>query len=678
MLIFDQLKKNDSHLRLLALVILCGLAILASGLWWVQIVSAREYQANLETQSFRTVRIPAVRGKILDRNGTTLAENTPTYNISLYLEEWKDQFRKEYAKIRPRQVVTNSPSALKLWLGPSTVETQYVRIKSAQKIHELEWEARFRVVGNAVQQVSQNLQRPLAFKANEFKTHYLKRLALPYPVVQRISDKDIARFQEQTAATPGMDLEIESTRYYPHTNLAAHLIGHLHLSDRLDEGELSVFDYRLPDFRGLVGIEYAFDAQLHGRAGAKSVLVNNLGYRQTENIWSPAEPGRNVILTIDHRIQDAAERSLQSAAAPRPVRGAVVVMDVNTGDILAMASAPAFDPNFFVNRHAFPPDYYSRIQSVKAEMNRATYENYRPGSIFKPVIALACLEDGLDPNEIYNVQPHSRIAGRGGIFVGRREIRDLARPGPYNFRRALIHSSNSYFIHHGLHTGMDKIAEIARRLHLGERVNLGTRQETSGTFPDQKRLSRGWTDGDTANICIGQGYVDVTPLQMTVLAAALANGGKVLSPRLVDRVEPATFEDGERPVLYPKRQVRNDLGVRASTLRILGEAMLDDTEDPEGTAYTEFRNWPNQKLMRVCGKTGTAQIQNERNQLIGVTTWFLSFAPYENPRYAVVVMVEDGSSGGGTCAPVARKIYDALVEREQAGASRGNTLARGN
>ncbi|HYG21381.1 MAG TPA: penicillin-binding transpeptidase domain-containing protein [Verrucomicrobiae bacterium] len=664
MLIFDQLRRNDPALRLLALGIFLGLVTLGAGLWWVQIVSYRDYQANLETQAFRTIRIPAVRGKIMDQNGATLADNVPTFNVSLYLEELKDQFREEYARIRPREVVTNNPPAWKFWASGSQVRTQATRLKRDQ-LDVLYWEARFRVASNAVAKISSDLNKPLSFNPATFKRHYLTRLALPYPVAERLTPAEIARFEEKTSSTRGVDLEIQSTRNYPQTNTAAHLLGHLRQSDELDEGEPSVFDYRLPDFRGVTGVEFAYDSELHGRAGAKSVLVNNLGYRQTENTWSPAEPGRDVVMTLDLQVQLAAERALQNAAAAKPVRGAAVVMDVNTGDILAMASEPSFDPGFFVNRRAFPPGYYNQLQTVNAEKNRATQENYRPGSIFKPIVALACLESGLDPDDTYKVQPYTRNAGLGGIFVGRREIRDTAPPGDYNFRRALIHSSNAYFIHYGLRAGVDRIAEMGRRLHLGERSELGTRQEISGTFPDQRRISRGWTDGDTANLCIGQGYIDVTPLQMTVVASALANGGKVLWPRLVARVDPSAFDPTSQPTTFPSGRVRDQLSVRASTLRILGEAMLADTEDPEGTAYHAFRNWQHQKVMRVCGKTGTAQIQNERNQTIGLTTWFLSFAPYENPRYAVVVMVENGSSGGGTCAPLARQIYDALVTRDQ-------------
>ncbi|HLP77606.1 MAG TPA: penicillin-binding transpeptidase domain-containing protein, partial [Candidatus Paceibacterota bacterium] len=458
-------------------------------------------------------------------------------------------------------------------------------------------------------------------------------------------------------------------RFYPHGTTAAHLLGYLRKDDTSMEGEEAFFNYPLPYFRGLTGIEYAFDSDLHGRAGAKSVLVNNLGYRQAENIWSPAEAGNNVVLTIDLAIQQAAEKALESANAPKPIRGAAVVMDVNTGDVLAMASAPAFDPNYFVQ--GFPPGEYQRIQSITAEKNRATYENYRPGSIFKTVVALASLENGLDPRWTYEVQADPEKPSAGCIYVGRRKIKDTAPPGIYDFKKALIHSSNAYFITNGLRFGIEKIVAIGNRLHFGESMELGTRQETPGTFPTPKKLERGWSDGDTANLCIGQGYLDVTPLQMTVLACALANGGKVLWPRFVDRIESPDPTSTESPERFPSAHVRDNLGVKPRTLQIIKDAMVADVEDSDGTGTRAFI-----KGFRICAKTGTAQVQNERNQLIGHTTWFLSYAPYENPRYAVVVMVENGSSGGGTCAPLVKMIYEAIIEREQA--RTGNSIARAN
>jgi penicillin-binding protein 2 len=658
MLTLDPLKPNDPQLRLLALAMLGGLLALLAGLWWVQVVSARDYQAHLETQSFRTVRIPAARGKILDRNGQVLAENRPSYNISLYLEDLSDLFRKEYKHLRP--VKTIPAPFWKAWLGFSSVETQNVKLTGNQE-QVLTWQARYCVASNVVQQLAARLQQPVPFDFTNFCRHYETRLALPYPVLAQLDSGQIARFEEQFSGTLGADLEIQSTRVYPHGPTAAHVLGYLLRDDSSAEGEEAFFSYRLPDYRGVVGIEGSFDAELRGRAGAKSVLVNNLGFRQTENIWSTAEPGASVALTLDLRIQQAAENALTrriGAAA----RGAVVVMDVQDGDILALVSAPAFDPNKFIPQIS-QPDYARLTDPItRPQINRATQENYAPGSIFKTVVGLAALEAGLNPKDT--------IYSPGHIIIGRRYIHDLAAPGEYDFRRALLKSSNTYFISNGVRAGIENIVRIGQRLHLGERAGLPTRQESPGIFPTAKRIKSNWHDGDTANICIGQGELAVTPLQMAVLTAAIANGGKVLFPRIVDRVEAQDPALGDRPVIFPRNPPRDDLGIKPRNLEILREAMLADVEDPEGTGRSAAVPG-----LRVCGKTGTAQVMDERNRIVGHNLWFISFAPYEQPRYAVVVMVEGGGSGGGTCAPVAHDIYEAIQKIETAGAAKTFALA---
>ena len=659
MLIFDQLKKHDPQLRLLALVIFGGVCILVAGLWWVQIVKAGDFQAHLETQSFRTVRIPAVRGKILDRNGEVLAENRPVYDIGLYLEELSPQFQQEFTRLRPVRSVTNSVPFWKRWLGGSSVTAQRVRLRK-EEIDALSAMARYIVASNVVNHIGRCLQQPISLSVVKFTDHYNKRRALPYPILEKLDASTIARFEEQSTSPLGVDLEIQSTRVYPYANTAAHLLGELHRDDSSKEGEDADFNYRMPDYHGVTGIECGFDAQLRGRAGAKSVLVNNLGYRQTENIWSPAEPGSNVVLTIDVRIQRAAEHALQRAADSGTPRGAAVVMDVQTGDILALASSPAFNPNDFAR--PISSAELQQLQASGAEKNRATQENYAPGSIFKTVIALACLDSGLDPNAIYEVQPNPQDRNHGIVYVGRRSIKDTVPPGPYDFKHALIHSSNAYFVTNGLRAGIENIANLARHLHLGEGLNLLTRQETPGSFPSWKRIHSGWSVSDTASLCIGQGEIDVTPLQMTVLASALANGGKVLWPRLVDRVEPQDPLPTELPRVFPKGQVRDVLPVKPASMRILQEAMLADVEEEGGTgSRLKIPGY------HICSKTGTAQVMDEKNKVIGDTTWVLSFAPYENPRYAVVVMIETkgGGSGGATCAPLAREIYEAILKTEQ-------------
>ena len=658
MLVFDQLKKNDPQLRLLTAAVLAGLCVLVAGLWWVQIVSAQDYQQHLETQAFRTVRIPSVRGKIFDRNGITIAENAPNYSVSLYLDDLRDDFKKEYSRIRPVTMTTNSAPFWRFWNRNRTVKAAPARLNKDQ-INDLTWRARYDVASNVVAQVGSQLQKPVALDFKDFSQHWNK-LALPYPILENIDPNLVARFEEQnTNPTNGVDLEIQSSRYYPLHTTAVHLLGHLQFDNDSAEGEESYFTYRLPDYRGALGVEYSLDSFLRGYAGKKTVMVNNQGYRQSENVWEPAMPGSNVVLTIDLRIQQAAEEALASAPvtyAP-PVRGAAVVMDVNTGDILALASSPVYDPNFFVDRHGFPADYHEKvIADTGAEKNRATQENYAPGSIFKTIVGLACLEAGMDPK--------ATIDNPGYIYIGRNsKIGDLAKPGLYDFRRALSESSNTYFITNGLrYAGIEGIVKLGEKLHLGDRIPLKNNQETAGSFPSQKQIRSNWQVGDTANICIGQGMIATTPLQMTVMACSLANGGKVLLPRLVDRIEPFDRTTGQM-LVYPKGVVRDNLGVSRRSMDILRDAMRAEVEEGTGR-LAAMPDFP------ICGKTGTAEIKDEHGRATGRTTWFLSFAPADKPRYAVVVMVENGSFGGPTCAPAAKKIYEALLKAEQEPPSR--------
>ena len=631
MLVFDQLRKNDPQLRTLTWCVLAGLLTLLGGLWYLQVINSRRYVENQRSQAFRTVRIPAVRGKIFDRNGVPLAENRPNYNISLYLEELPRLFKDEWARTKPNRRMTRN-----------------------ERLHQ-ESLTRYRVVSNLVQHVAAIMQQPLTLDYGAFLRHYTNQLALPMPVLTNLTPAQIARFQEFPRNLPGVDLEMQSTRTYLGNAVAAHVLGFLMPDNTSREDEDAYFNFRLPDYKGLVGIEGVFDVQLRGHAGVKSVLVNNLGYKQSESVWVESEPGHNVVLTIDAEIQRAAEQALREAPSARPKTcGAVVVLDCRTGDILALASAPAFDPNRFIPRVS--PEYWAELsdERLSPQKNRATQENYAPGSIFKVITGLACLEAGLNPEE--------KIDNPGFIYVGRRHIGDLAAPGEYNFRRGFIKSSNTYFITNGLRFGPENIVFLGQRLHLGERAGLPTRQEVAGVFPQpiDLRPGHGWSDGVTANLCIGQGPVSVTPLQMAVMVAAIANGGKVLQPRLVQRIEAQRGEFTEPVTMYAPARIRNELGVSRHSLDLVREAMLADVEDTEGTGKGAYIPG-----FRVCGKTGTAQVMNVRNQIIDHTTWFASFAPFEDPRYAVVAMVESGSSGGGTCAPIVRKIYQAILKQEQ-------------
>jgi penicillin-binding protein 2 len=661
MLIFDELKKNDPQLRLVAMVLAGGLLVLLAGLWWVQIVSAREYQSHLETQSYRTVRIPAVRGKILDCNGRVLAENRPQYNLGLYFDDLRKQFDAAYglSLARVRAIQEQLIAAREKQLGRTLAKVERRQFALTPEAREqLREQARFHVASDVVMRVSERLDQPLALNEATFDRHYEIKRALPYPLLTNLDTVQIARFEEQYSGTLGVDLDLQAIRVYPFGATAGHLLGYLQRDDRSEQGEDASFSYRLPDYRGVVGLEGGFDTQLRGRAGVEAVLVNNLGYRQSENILSPSEPGHNVVLTLDLDIQQAAERSL-AAHRGADARAAIVVMDVRSGDVLAMVSSPAINPDYSSNEPARMNDPKLRPQS-----NRATYENYAPGSIFKPIIGLAALEAGLDPDAI--------VDNPGYVYVGRRHITDLAPPGQYNLRRAIIYSCNTYFITVGLRTGIENVVRMAEKFHFGERTGLPTRQETKGIFPTLKLVqSPDWRDGDSANICIGQGEMAVTPMQMAVAYAAIANGGTVLWPRLVERIESQDPASSEAPTIFPAGVVREELGVHPRSLKILRDAMLAETEDPEGTGHAAVVPG-----LRICGKTGTAQVMNEHNQEIDRTTWFASFAPYENPRYAVVVMVESGTYGGPICAPIAHDIYEEILKRANVDAPK--TLAQAN
>ena len=670
MLVFDELKKNEPQLRLVAVGLAAGLGLLLAGLWWVQIVSAREYQSHLETQSYRTIRLPAVRGKILDREGRVLAENRPRYNLSLYLDDLRQPFYSAYTNLlkSARTVQKQNIAGAEKKLGRSLTKAELKQFQfKPEFLQQLRAESRVRVAGNILAQVSEKIGQPLALDAKSFNSHYAKQLALPYPALKNLDAGQIARFEENYTNRLGADLELESVRSYPNGTMAGHLLGYVLRDDEAQSGENSYFNYFLPDYRGQVGVEAGFDAELRGRAGEESVLVNSLGYRQSENIGNQPEPGHNAVLTLDLDLQRAAENSL-AAHRGADVRAAVVVMDVRNGDVLALASSPAFNPVYSANDPARMAD-----ETLRPAINRATQENYAPGSIFKVVVGLAALEAGLNPEKKYTVDPDPENPGHSLIYVGRLKKKDTVPPGEYDFKHAIVRSSNSYFIQVGLQTGINRIVSLAEKFHLGETAGLRTRQETPGDLPTLERVHHNWREGDTANVCIGQGEVAVTPLQMAVAYSAIANGGTVFWPRLVSRIEPQDPASRERATNFPSALVRDHIGVSARSLRILHNAMLSETEDPEGTGYPAFHKADSDLKLRVCGKTGTAQVQDSANRWVGYNFWFASFAPFENPRYAVVVLVqteEHSGSGGVTCAPIAHDIYETILEKEKTAGGR--------
>jgi len=644
-------KPPDTQLRVLAILMGGGFGVLLAGLWYVQVFSSKKFADSLEDQAVRTVRLPAVRGKILDRHGQAFAENRPTYNVELYLAELGKHFQTEYVRLRPAGV----------------------RLTRAER-ESLEWAARYNVVSNITAQVSDWLQQPQVIDQRRFQRHYNEVRALPIPLLQNLNPGQVARFAERPGVFPGLDLEIQPLRVYPHGGLAAQVLGTLTRDQSSQVEEDAFYHYRLPDWRGMTGMEGIFDVQLRGTAGTKSMTVNRLGYRQQEIMLRAPEPGNHLVLTLDFRLQRAAEAALVTSLFGAQTRGAAVVLDVHNGDVLAMASAPTFEPVEFMGHIA--TERWTNVLNHPVQrpmLNRATQENYHPGSVLKMLTGLAALElERLDPKEVFNVVEDPERPGKGCYHVGNRKVKDTVAAGPYDFKKALMHSSNAYFIHQALKPGvLQKMILLGEKFHLGERTGILPRQETAGEFPDQTDLLRRWQPGDTANLAIGQGKVSVSPLQIAVMTAAIANGGKVLSPRLVLRTEPSDPQSGDQANEFPVK-VRDELGVKPENLRLIHEAMLAEVEEAGGTGVgATIRG------LKIGGKTGTAEIE-QGGRVVDKTTWFASFAPVDRPKWAVVVMVESGASGGKTCAPIARLIYEALLKHERDGGQKNAVLAQTN
>ena len=614
-------RDKDQRVFMVAAVILTGVALLLAGLWYVQVATALIYIEDQEIQSMRTVRVPAVRGSILDIHGRPLAQDKPTFVVNAYLEELRHHFRKEWQNNLPERKLSASESA------------------------QLEIAVRYRVVSYFTEKLK--LSQPISITPKQMQVHFIEQRALPLPLIGDLSQTNVARFAENSWKVPGMELEVTPDRHYPSLSVA-HIVGHLRRKNRNDN-EILPYNYHLPDYAGKIGVEKNYDQYLRGQPGTRAVQVNNLGYRQAESMPASPQSGSNIVLTLDLSIQEstmkALERGLNKIGAKA---GSAIVMAVDSGDIIAMVSTPVFDPNQFTPgiSHSLWNHYLTNRPSPL--LFRATQERYPPGSIFKIISGLALLENGLDPNK--------HIQCKGSYRIGRRTINCTASPGLYDFKRAFMHSCNSYFIHHAISQehGIKHIIKMGEQFYLGERTGLLPEQETAGQFPSLNEVYKGWSDGDTANLSLGQGPITVTPLQMILMTAAIANGGTFYHPRIIDRIEPSNTNNTKPSINFPKSVIRSQLFVRPENFKIIREAMYADVADPEGTGHSAYIS-----SYDICGKTGTAQAGRGKK-----ITWFTSFAPYKQPEYAVVVMVENGASGGKTCAPITKEIYEALISRD--------------
>ena len=638
--LYERVRKWDPRLQVVGVGIFLALFVLVVGLWYVQIVSYDRYRARENRQSFRLVRIPAVRGLILDRHGHVLAENRPNYELEVYLEDLRPLFHQAYRNLR---------------------QAQGWRRLSRSERREVGRQARYLVISNITVAVSRVLGKSITVNPERFHRHYYNWPYRPLVLRENLTPEEIARFLEGGQPIPGVDIDLQPQRFYPHGPLTAHVVGYV-IRDDLARGDSNMhFNYSLPTYIGAIGVEAELNDRLSGQPGMKRVTVTSLCYRAGEQIIQPAKPGQSVLLSIDLGVQKAAYEALQQVG--RYTRGAVVVLDVHNGDVLALVSSPSYDPNEFV--HGISQQRWTNWLNhpvFRPVFNRATQGAYPLGSVFKLVTAMACFRTGVLTPQIARSVSFQSL---GYYPLGRRRIRDTAPPGWYDFRRALKRSCNTYFIHYGLQAGLKAIVEMGRAVGFGQKIGLPLRQESRGFFPTVKQARYRWSEGNLANVCIGQ-EIAVTPMQVAVMVTAIANGGKILHPRIVLETFPIHPQIGGKVQKFPVQE-KGGLPVSKETLQIIREAMLADTTDPDGTAYWAFHRLNGESYLhrwQVGGKTGTAEVERPGGRKDKVT-WFVGFGPYKDPKYVVVVMVEGGISGGRTCAPVARKIFQYLEQRDQ-------------
>lgn len=568
-----------------------GIAGLLGGrMAWIAIAENERWQLLSESNRVQLTLIPPRRGWIVDRQGQPIAMNRSDFRVDLI----PDQLRE------PDRVIATLTGLLDL------TEEDVARIR-------------------------EDLDRASGYQ--------------PVQVAAGLAWEQFAAVNVRLPELPGVSPLQGFARYYPAGAAVGHLVGYVGTPNR-EEYEESGKDplFLFPGFKvGKDGLEKTFEPQLRGEPGARRAEVTARGELVRELETREDDPGDTVQLTVDAGLQEYAARRLGNES------GAAVVLDCRNGDVLAMTSMPAFDPNSFSDGISHAEwNMLSDDERVPLR-NKSLLGMYPPGSTFKPVTGLAALEHGVDPEET--------VFCPGGYRLGNRFFRCLGRHGTMNLHTAIARSCNTYFYTMGRRIGIDAIAEIARKLGLGAEYPLPVPNQNYGTVPDSRwvvrRHNREWTDADTLNTSIGQGYLLTTPLQLAVMSARIASG-RLVMPRLV------------REAINAPRLG----GVDADNLALI-RAGMDEVVNGAGTA-------PRARLpledIRLGGKTGTAQVVNLSSGRGGMgVPWkyrdhglFVSFAPVEEPRYACAVVVEHGMSGGRAASPVAADSLLYLFDREQA------------
>ncbi|MGN6185847.1 MAG: penicillin-binding protein 2 [Thermoanaerobaculia bacterium] len=599
--------------------IVAAFVFLAGSFWFVQGVQAEKYRGLSEANALRQIEIPAKRGLIMDRTGKILADNQPAY----------------------------------------TLEVDRVVMKPLIKADK---QRREKLIGF----LSQVLQLPVAdVSARWDKASTGVPTTRPFVIAEDLSMAQVASIQAQSIAFPEVNVVPVQRRNYPYATMAAHVLGFI---GEVNEKDIKAnAELEQGDLIGKRGVELMYDQYLRGRGGAEYWEYDADGRRLSEYVPARKQPvpGDNIYLTLDFELQRRAEQYF----VENEMVGAAVALDPRNGEVLAMVSSPAYNPNIYSRR--FTPDVYKTIQSnpFKIELNRAIQGLYSPGSVFKVVMSIAGMSEGVvNPSTTFN-------CGGSAVFFGRR-FRCYKREGhgTVDVERAMKVSCDIYFYNTGGRLGVDKINEYAHQLTFGEISHIDLDGERAGLVPStawaRDKQHRKWYPSETISVAIGQGPLIVTPLQVANMIAAVANGGKVYQPhvvRYVDRVQ----NDGSYKRFRVPSRVLHEVKLAPAALQAVRKGLWDVVNEQGGTGG-------NARIegLDISGKTGTVQVIAQHGWVKAESlpfkysdhAWFASFAPLNNPQMVVVVFIEHGGHGGTDAAPLAKLLYEARFRDKVNGA----------
>ncbi len=588
------------RVMVMAGIAITALLLIVCQLWYLQVLEGGRFQEASDKNRIRVRPIAAPRGILFDRKGLPLVDNRPAFTLSLI----------------PREL-ERDPVKRDATLG----------------------------------RLAALLQIPFA-ELQEAVTKVSPDSILPVRVRRGLSMDDVARVEEWKIELPGVIVEVEPQRAYPNSRFAAHLLGYVR---EANDEQLKQGRYRRGDMVGQSGLERLLDEFLRGKDGGERIEVDAVG-RQMRMIQSTEpHPGAQVVTTIDRRIQEAAEKAMEGHA------GAVVVMDPRNGDVLAMVSTPAFEIDRFtgtIDRNAWlrviqDPDH--------PLLNRTIQTQYAPGSVFKIVVAAAGLQEG-------TIVPTDRTHCTGEFHLGEWTFKDwkAGGHGSVDLLGAIRESCNVFFYEKGLKVGGPVIAKYASAFGLGEATQIDLPGEKLGLIP-QPKLRRdkrvgGWHAGETVNMSIGQGAVLVTPMQIARFMSALANGGVLWKPRLVQRIE----RPDKGVVWSDGGSVTGHVELSPMVWAFLRQSLWSAVNEGGTGAGARIAG------LDIAGKTGTAQMISKSKAEKGQDhAWFASFAPVGEPEVVVVVLVERGGKGGQVAAPIARKVLNAIFMEKVASVDLG-------